>query len=111
MARKTGRNWVSSSNQIVYLKPALLMETVTIQSQLIYFDKSNLKAEMRMYNHDKSELKSFIWCSFVHYDLLNLKRANHADDMMQLFNDILNPINAITFEERLKQFKPQKEVK
>ena len=110
MARQTGRSWVSSSNQIVYLKPALLMETVTIESQLIYFDTTNLKAEMRMYNEDKTQLKSIIWCSFVHFDLLNQRRANHSDDMMQLFNAILNPINALTFEERITQLKTQKQM-
>jgi acyl-CoA thioester hydrolase len=110
MAKQTGKSWVSSSNQIVYLKPALLMETVTIESQLIYFDDSNLKAEMRMYNVDKSQLKAIIWCGFAHFDLLKQKRGTHDEDMMQLFGAILNPVNANTFEERLMQLKAKKQV-
>jgi acyl-CoA thioester hydrolase len=85
MAKTEGKSWVSSSNQIAYLKPALLMETVTIESQLIFFDSSNLKAEMRMYNEDKSHLKAIIWCSFVHYNLMTQKREQHSEDMMALF--------------------------
>ena len=33
MAKAEGKSWVVGSNQIAYLKPAMLMETVVIQSQ------------------------------------------------------------------------------
>ena len=105
MAKTIGKSWVSSRNQIAYLKPALLMEPITIESQLIHFDESNLKAEMRMYNEDKTHLKAIIWCSFVHYNLVAQKRDKHSEDMMTLFTNINNPITEKTFEERLKQIK------
>jgi acyl-CoA thioester hydrolase len=108
MAKTIGKSWVSSSNQIAYLKPALLMETTTIESQLIHFDESNLKVEMRMYNEDKTELKAIIWCSFVHYNLIAQKRVKHSDDMMSLFYNINNPIGETTFEERVTQIKLKK---
>jgi len=110
MARLEGKSWVSSTNQIAYLRPALLMETVVIESQLIYFDDSNLRAEMRMYNEDKSHLKAIIWCGFVHYNLLNQKREIHSDDMLALFKSILNSVNANSFEERLLHLKSKKQV-
>lgn len=110
MARQEGKSWVSSSNQIAYLKPALLMETVIIESQLIYFDGSNLKAEMRMYNKDKSHLKAIIWCGFAHFNLLAQKRETHSEDMMTLFSSILNPLEVNSFEERLQQLRTQKKV-
>ncbi|WP_299117304.1 acyl-CoA thioesterase [uncultured Winogradskyella sp.] len=105
MARQEGKSWVSSSNQIAYLKPALLMETVTIESQLIYFDSSNLRAEMRMYNEDKSHLKAIIWCGFVHFNLITQKRETHSEDMISLFNTILNPTDTSIFENRLKSLR------
>lgn len=108
MAKTDGKSWLSSSNQIAYLKPALLMENVIIESQLIYFDNSNLKAEMRMYNADKSELKAIIWCGFVHFNLLTQKRETHSEAMMTLFSTILNPQKAINFEDRLKALKEAK---
>lgn len=105
IASKSGKSWVSSSNQIAYLKPALLMETVIFESQLITFNSSELKVEMRMFNENKSHLKAIIWCGFVHFDLLKQKREFHTDDMMSLFETINFPITAVTFEERLTQLK------
>ena len=108
MAKQTGKSWVSSSNQIAYLKPAFLMETITITSQLFRKTDSELYVEMRMYNEDKSQLKAVIWCGFTHFNLLEQKRAIHAEDMYSLFESILNPIDAITFEERLLQIRAKK---
>ncbi|WP_298897086.1 acyl-CoA thioesterase [uncultured Psychroserpens sp.] len=105
MAQQIGKSWVSSSNQIAYLKPAFLMETVTIESQLIYYDSSQLKVEMRMYNEDKSQLKAVIWCSFVHFNLLKQSRETHSEDLIGLFKSIVTPINADKFEDRLLEFK------
>lgn len=108
IAKKTGLSWVSNSNQIAYLKPAFLMEMVLIESQLIHFNDSELKVEMRMYNENKTQLKAVIWCGFVHFDLLKQSRAKHSDELTKLFKTIINPVNAISFEERLLEFKAMK---
>ncbi|MFI1743347.1 acyl-CoA thioesterase [Thalassobellus sediminis] len=105
IAKKEGKSWVSSSNQIAYLKPALLMETVIIESQLINFNDSEILAEMRMYNENKSQLKSVIWCGFVHYNLLAQKRETHTEELMALFKNINNPLEVKTFEERINILK------
>lgn len=105
MAKKLGKSWVSSSNQIAYLKPALLMETVIIESQLIKYSDTALLAEMCMYNENKTQLKSIIWCGFVHFNLLSQKRESHTEDLMTLFKNIHSPVSAITFEERTSQLK------
>ncbi|TGV01432.1 acyl-CoA thioesterase [Flavivirga rizhaonensis] len=105
MAKQQGKSWVSSSNQIAYLKPAFLMETVTFESQLVNFTDSELHVEMRMYNEGKSHLKAIIWSGFVHFNLLKQKREIHTEDLMQLFENVNNPVNAFTFEERLIQMK------
>lgn len=101
MAKAEGKSWLSSSNQIAYLKPALLMEDVIIESQLIYFDDSNLKVEMRMYSNDKRELKAIIWCGFVHFNLITQKREAHSEALMKLFNTINNSIQMKSFEGRV----------
>lgn len=105
MAKTIGKSWVSSSNQIAYLKPAFLMETVSIESQLIYHDASHLKVEMRMYNEDKSQLKAVIWCGFVHFNLLKQSRETHTEELVSLFESIIHPVDATVFEERVLQFK------
>lgn len=105
IAKKQGKSWVSSSNQIAYLKPALLMETVIMESQLINYTNSELFVEMRMYNEDKSHLKAIIWCGFVHFNLLKQKREIHSDEFMSLFKSVNNALESKTFEERALSFK------
>lgn len=111
MAKTIGKSWVSSSNQIAYLKPALLMETVTIESQLINFNSTELYVEMRMYNEKKTELKAIIWCGFVHFNLLKQHREQHSEELSNFFKLVVNPIaNARTFEERISNLKPKKQL-
>ncbi len=108
MAKTLGKSWVSSSNQIAYLKPAFLMETVAIESQLIKSTDSELYVEMRMYNENKSHLKAIIWCGFVHFNLLKQKREIHTEDLMQLFKKVSNPVDANSFETRIGQLRKYK---
>ncbi|KAA1247039.1 thioesterase family protein [Aquimarina sp. RZ0] len=108
MAKTQGISWVVGTNQIAYLKPALLMETVHIDSQLFDYSESQLHVEIRMWNHDKTELKAVMWSSFVHFNLLKQKRWNHTSELMELFDSVLNPLEATTFTKRILQFKPQK---
>ncbi len=105
MAKELGTSWVSGSNQIVYLRPALTMETVYIESQLIRYTDSELFVEMRMYNEDKTELKSVIWSSFVHFNLLKQKREYHDTGLMELFENVHAPLETNVFEERIKNIK------
>ncbi len=105
MARTIGKSWVSGSNQIAYLRPALLMENIIIESQLIKFDTSSIWVEMRMYNEDKSQLKSVFWAQVVHFNLLKQKKEIHSEELMKLFASIENPLSSKTFEERIKQIK------
>ncbi|MBQ4821144.1 acyl-CoA thioesterase [Aquimarina sp. MMG016] len=108
LAKTQGISWVVGSNQIAYLKPALLMEDVIIDSQLFHFTDNQLHVEIRMWNEDKSEIKAVMWSTFVHFNLLQQKRWNHDEKLSKLFKNILNPIDAKSFEERISQLKPQK---
>tara|TARA_R110002073_G_scaffold128999_3_gene275056 strand:- start:9692 stop:10183 length:492 start_codon:yes stop_codon:yes gene_type:complete len=105
MAKKLGKSWVSGSNQIAYLRPVLTMETVFIESQLMKYTDSELFVEMRMYNEDKTQLKSVIWSSFVHFNLLKQKREIHDSTLMELFKNVYLPLRSKTFEDRVKEIK------
>lgn len=102
LAQLEGKSWVSSSNQIAYLKPAFLMESVVIESQLIHYTNSNLLVEMRMLSEDKSHLKAVIWCGFAHFNLHTQSRETHTESYMDLFQEIINPVEGNSFEERVK---------
>ena len=64
MAQTQGISWVVGTNQIAYLRPAFLMEDIIIDSQLFSFTENELNVEIRMWNHDKTELKAVMWSSF-----------------------------------------------
>lgn len=110
MGKTLGRSWVVGSNQIAYIKPALLMEIVTIDSQLIAYGKNKLQVEIRMWNEDKTELKAIMWSSFVHFNLIKFKSEIHSEELMQLFEAAINPVEQTTFESRVKALKDQKEI-
>ena len=105
-AKLTGVSWVVSKNQIIYLKPALLMETVTIQTTLLRMDSSEILVEMCMWNADKTVLKAFLWTRFVHFNLRTQRREVHSAELLQAFEPYNMAIPAsVDFEKRIEQIK------
>jgi acyl-CoA thioester hydrolase len=102
MALKEGVSWVVASNQISYLRPALMMENVIIESQVISYTTKSLQVELRMYSEDKSELKSVMWSKFVHYNMKTQRTHEHAERFMKLFEEAHMPVEETTFEARIK---------
>ena len=102
IAQTKGVGWVTGSNNIVYLKPANLSEIVIIQSQIIKLTPLSTLVEFRMYNDDKTQLKSVMWSNFVHISMKTMRSIKHSDEYKSLFESILLPIKESTFEERVK---------
>ena len=102
MIKNDLKGWVVTSNQIAYFKPVITMETVIIESQIIDFTEKSLKIEMRMYNNEKTELKSIIWANFVHFDLKIQKSTHHSQHLMSLFNSVKNKVESQYFEDRIQ---------
>jgi YbgC/YbaW family acyl-CoA thioester hydrolase len=101
-AAKKGFGWVVSKSQIVYLKPAFLMETVVIESTLLRLADSEVLVEMRMWNEKKEKLKSVMWSNFVHIDMKTQKPASHSEEMMKIFRPFENPLpSPMQFEARV----------
>ena len=100
LMKTTGLSWVVASNQISYMRPAYTMETVVIESQLIQYTDTVLLVEMKMWNENETELKALLWIKFIHYNLQTKKAANHADDLMQLFQSVVVPAGQTVFESR-----------
>ena len=104
-SKERGKSWVVSSHQIAYFKPALLMENVLVESQLIAYDKKSLSVEIRMWNDSKSELKAVMWSSFVYVDLQRGNSEKHEEDLLCLFRKVLLPVEQRTFDERIQKFR------
>ena len=105
MARTEGKSWVVGSNQIAYINPAFLMEEVIIESQVLKFDTSSISIEMKMWNKDKTKIKAVMWSTLVYFNLMKQKREQHSEELMNLFNSVLNPIETTQFETRVDYFK------
>ncbi|HET6992252.1 MAG TPA: acyl-CoA thioesterase [Bacteroidia bacterium] len=108
-AKETGKSWVVSQNQIAYLVPAMLMEKVIIQSTILEWNESDILVEMRMWDENKTRLKSLLWTKFVHIDLRESKRIIHEQQLTDSFAEHVNHLeNSVSFEERLTDIRKKK---
>jgi YbgC/YbaW family acyl-CoA thioester hydrolase len=105
-AAQHGAGWVVSKNQIAYLKPAFLMETVVIDSTLLHAGDKEVFVEMKMWNEKKEKLKAVLWSNFVHINMKTQRPESHSSELMELFKPLENPLPAaISFDERVEQLR------
>ena len=104
-AKKTGTTWVVGSHQIAYVRPAFVMETVTIDSQLLHYNKKQLLVEIRMWNKEKTVLKAVLWSSFIHFNILTGKSHEHNENYINLFKSVVLPVAETNFDERVKSLR------
>lgn len=98
--------WVVSKNQIAYLKPAFLVETVIIDSVLLRLGASDLLVEMKMWNERKDKLKSVMWTNLVHINIKTQKPENHSQQLVDTFKPFEYPIDTHTnFDDRVNELR------
>lgn len=100
-----GIGWVSAQTQIAYLYPANLNEVVIVQTRLLMASERSLLFEALMWDKEKKLLKSVMWARLVHYNIRERRSQVHAPDLMDFFGQILAPLTAVNFEERVAQLK------
>ncbi len=106
LAREQGISWVTAQTQISYFSPALIMEEVIIETQLIGFTEKSLHVEALMWNQDKSSIKALMWAKLVHYNLKLQKSHVHQESLMNFFGKVLNALPVeMNFEERTRSIK------
>lgn len=105
LAKNKGVGWVVATNQISYINSAATMEDLYMDSQLIGFSQRHLDVEVRMWNKDKTQLKSFLWVRFVHVNLRNQKVNLHSEELMELFAAVVLPAEQLNFDERNKYWR------
>jgi acyl-CoA thioester hydrolase len=105
-AAEKGLSWVVTQNQIAYLRPAMLMENVIVQSHLLHYRERDLKVEMMMWDEQHRQLKSLLWTTFTHYNFKTNKAEVHSADLMDLFKSVADPLTTeMSFEERVKEIR------
>jgi thioesterase III len=100
-SRITGLGWVVTQNQIAYVRPALLMEEVRMESQLLDAKPKFIQIEMRMYDAAE-KLKSLLWAQFIHVDIRQGKSTAHSSELQELFDKVCIPVPEKDFNERLR---------
>jgi len=105
-AAESGFGWVVTKNQIVYLRPAFLMETVLIDSTLLRVRERDVLVEMKMFNEQKTQLKSVLWSNFVHINMKTQRPENHSPELMEKFKPFEDPLaENLGFDERVEQLR------
>lgn len=106
MARETGLSWVVAENRIAYLRPALLMEIVTIQSRMIHWKEKEVHVELLMLDESKKQPKALLWSTFTHFNLRTQKAEAHDEDLTKKFSQlVVKELELKTFDERLAEIK------
>jgi thioesterase-3 len=90
------------------LKPVFTMEDIVFESQLISFTPRGIQVEMRMWNKEKTVLKSIAWFRFVPFNLRKNQVSQHAQKYMELFEKVVLPVAEKTFDERELFFRKNK---
>lgn len=99
-------SWVVSQNQIAYLRPAMLMEKVVIQSHVLKFGQRDILVEMTMWDTEKKSLKAILWSTFTHYNFKTRKSEIHSQELTDRFKPIEDPLGKeMSFEERVQELK------
>ncbi len=97
-------SWVVAQNQIAYLRPAMLMEKVIIQTHVLKFTQRDILVEMTMWDLQKKTLKSIIWTTFTHYNFKTMKSEIHSQELIDKFKPLEDPLEReMSFEERVKK--------
>ena len=105
MAKNSGVGWVVTQNQIAYLRPVMMLETVTIESQMISFGEKTVTVEIRMLNEAATELRAFMWSVFIYVDIRKNNSVKHPQELMELFNDVCEPLTEKNFERRVAELR------
>ncbi len=106
LAKEKGISWVVSQNRIAYLRPAYLMEIVTIQSCVLSWGSRDIIVEIIMWDELKTNAKALLWTTFTHFNLRTQKVEIHPQEFTNRFSGlVMDELTQITFEERLIQLK------
>lgn len=97
---KNNLAWLVGSHEIVYLRPAIYNEVVTIQSTLLFADNEFLHLETIMMNEKQNHLKAIMRTKLIPVNTKTGKKEQHQPAFMEWAKTIEN--TAINNEENLQ---------
>ena len=81
--------WVVTRTHIAYLAPAHVMESILIQTRLIHMSDTLIVVEGIMFDQHMKRAKAVVWMEFAYVSLVTGRPAKHADELMQLFAQVI----------------------
>lgn len=85
MAARDKVSWLVGHNDIVYLRPADVMEEVVVRTALIDYTNRFVKAEMAMMDSERGHIKAVLWTKFFYFDFGRGTGIRHTEAQMELF--------------------------
>lgn len=99
-----GFAWVVGTHEIVYLKPCMYNEKVTIQTSLLQFGETDLLVEGVIMNADKTQIKALLWTRYVFVNIKTGKRETHPQHLMEFFESAIHDqAHTLKLTDRLQQ--------
>jgi acyl-CoA thioester hydrolase len=86
---KQGVGWVTTRNEIQYVRPAFYNERVCIQSTLLETNETELLVEMVMFDESRQQLKAMLWCTLTHINIKTGRRETHAPETMHFLQGLV----------------------
>tara|TARA_Y100000588_G_scaffold355929_1_gene411620 strand:- start:137 stop:625 length:489 start_codon:yes stop_codon:yes gene_type:complete len=102
MAQVQKKAWVVGHNDLIYMRPALVMEKVKVKTALIDFNDRYVQAEMIMTNEAETHIKAVLWTKFYHFDIAQQRGIRHTEEQMELFKEMVLLVEQQSTEERAK---------
>ena len=102
---KNNIGWVAGSHEIVYLRPALYNELVSIQSQLIHADTFMLHVETIMADENSRNIKAVMRTKLIPVNIKTGRREPHMPELLQWAQSLIDTESGVKadFQERIKQ--------
>ena len=82
--------WVIGSHEIIYLRPAVFNEIVTIQSSLLNLDIDFLHVETIMMDEGQNQIKAIMWSKLIPVNLKTGRKVPHDSKFMEWAKTIEN---------------------
>lgn len=87
---KNDFGWVINSHEIVYVRPAIYNELVSIQSTLLKVEDDLLHVEALMMNESRDQLKAIMRSKLVPINLKTGKKEKHPVELMEWAKQLEN---------------------
>ena len=101
--KENGTSWVVAKNEIIYRKPAFLMEKVLIKTQVNNYSLKHIEVEMVMFDESGQKLKALMRTVFVPINVVKNESIEHEDSIMQLLGKVRVDDVTENIEERVME--------